>query len=97
MGGRGSASGLSRVAPQYQSRSAEWLDGEYSRLSKAYQDAQTRAGALKSIVARGGASSGMKTKLRAAEKAAEKYSKEADAAYAAYQYKLKHPGRATPF
>lgn len=97
MGGRGSASGLSKVAPQYQSRSAEWLDGEYSRLSKAYQDAQTRVGALKSIVARGGASAGMKTKLRAAEKAAAKYSKEADAAYAAYQHKLKHPGRATPF
>lgn len=97
MGGRGSASGLSKIAPQYQSRSAEWLDGEYSRLSKAYQDARTRAGALKSIVARGGASSGMKTRLRAAEKAAEKYSKEADAAYAAYQHKIKHPGRATPF
>lgn len=97
MGGRGSASGLSKIAPQYHSRSAEWLDGEYSRLSKAYQDARTRASALQSIVARGGASSGMKTKLRAAEKAAEKYSKEADAAYAAYQYKLKHPGRATPF
>lgn len=96
MGGRGSASGLSKIAPQYQSRSAEWLDGEYSRLSKAYQDAQARASALQSIVAKGG-SAGMKTRLRAAEKAAEKYSKEADAAYAAYQYKIKHPGRSTPF
>lgn len=96
MGGRGSASGLGRIAPQYQSRSAEWLDGEYSRLSKAYQDARTRADALQRIVAKGGSGS-MKTRLRAAEKSAEKYSKEADAAYAAYQYKLKHPGRSTPF
>lgn len=96
MGGRGSASGLSKIAPQYQSRSAEWLDSEYSRLSKAYQDARMRADSLQRIVAKGG-SAGMKTKLRAAEKAAEKYSKEADAAYAAYRYKIKHPGRSTPF
>lgn len=96
MGGRGSSSGLGAIAPQYQSRSAEWLDGEYSRLSKAYQDAQNKAGALRRIVANGGSSS-MKTSLRAAEKAAAKYSAEMDKAYAAYQYKLKHPGSNTPF
>ena len=50
MGGRGSSSGLSKIAPQYRHRSAEWLDGEYSRLSKEYQSAQTRAGALKNII-----------------------------------------------
>lgn len=97
MGGRGSSSGLGKIAPQYRHRSAEWLDGEYSRLSKEYQSAQTRAGALKSIVAKGGASAGTKTKLRAAKKAVAKYGAEMDAAYAAYQYKLKHPGSVTPF
>ena len=93
MGGRGSSSGLSKIAPQYRHRSAEWLDGEYSRLSKEYQSAQTRAGALKNIVAKGGASAGTKT----AKKAVAKYGAEMDAAYAAYQYKLKHPGSVTPF